>query len=152
MSEFVTKAKMKVFKFLWKLGQIPYPVLVKILDCRILPCAWYRAERGALNWASACFCTKKVLQRCQPNSKHDGTIYGETGRYLLFVTTAIKAVKYWLRVVMVCPERHTRKAYMLVSMDNTCKETWATWIRTFLWLYGFKWLQSRMVILSYGWH
>ena len=59
--------------------------------------------------------------------------YGETGRYPLFVTTAIKAVKYWLRVVMM-----TRKAHnMLVSMDNSGKQTWATWVRTFLCSRGF---------------
>ena len=59
-------------------------------------------------------------------------VYGETGRYPLFVTIVIKAVEYWLRVVIMSPERHTRKVYMLVSMDNTGKETWATWVRTFL--------------------
>ena len=74
-------------------------------------------------------------------------VYGETGRYPLFVTTAIKAVKYWLRVVMMSPERHSRKAYnMLVSMDNSGKETWATWIRTFLSSHGFShvWLYQDM--------
>ena len=56
-------------------------------------------------------------------------VYGEKGRYPLFVTTAIKAAEYWLRVVMMFPERHTRKAYnMLVSMDNTSTETLATWV------------------------
>ena len=65
-------------------------------------------------------------------------VYGETGHYPLFDTTAIKAVKYWLRLVMMSPERHTRKAYnMLVSMDNTGKQTWATWLRTFLCSRGF---------------
>ena len=69
-----------------------------------------------------------------PNTK----VYDETGRYPLFVTTAIKAVKYWLRVVMMSLERHTRKAYnMLVNMDNTGKQTWATWVRTFLCSRGF---------------
>ena len=51
VSEFVTKAKMKVtlmFKSLWKLGQIPYAVFVKIMDCQILPYVLYiGAESGA---------------------------------------------------------------------------------------------------------
>ena len=37
-------------------------------------------------------------------------VYGETGRYPLFVTTAIKAVKYWLLVVMMPSEINARKA------------------------------------------
>ena len=70
-----------------------------------------------------------------PNTK----VCDETGRYPLFVTPAIKAVKYWLRVVMMSPEKkNTRKAYnRLVSMDNTGKQTWATWVQTFLCSRGF---------------
>ena len=48
---------------------------------------------------------------------------------------------------MLSPERHTRKAYnMLVSMDNTGKQTWATWVRTFLCSRGFGhvWLYQGM--------
>ena len=48
---------------------------------------------------------------------------------------------------MMSPERHSRKAYnMLVSMDNSGKETWATWIRTFLSSHGFShvWLYQDM--------
>ena len=100
---------------------------------------------GGSDWASACFSLKRYLNVASrtPNTK----VYGETGRYPLFVTTVIKAVKYWLRVVMLSPERHTRKAYnMLVSMDNTGKQTWATWVRTFLCSRGFGhvWLYQGM--------
>ena len=135
VSELVTKAKMKVnlmFKSLWKFGHIPYAVFVKILDCQILPCILYGAEIERVH----VFALKRYLNVASqtPNTM----VYGETGRYPVFVTTAIKAVKYWLRVVMMSPERHTRKACnMLASMDNSGKETWATWIRTFLCSHGF---------------
>ena len=81
VSEFVMKANMKVtlmFKSLWKLGQIPYAVFVKILDCQILRCVLYGAEIGGLEEVpeiervSECFRTKKVFKCCQPNSKHYG--------------------------------------------------------------------------------
>ena len=51
VSELVTKSKMKVssvFKYLWKLGHIPYDVFVKILDCQIVPCVLYGAETCGL--------------------------------------------------------------------------------------------------------
>ena len=80
-SELVMKAKLEVtliimFKSLWKHGWIPICSVWK--DCQILPCVLYGAERGAWNWASACFCTKKVPKRCQPNSKHYGIWWNMT--------------------------------------------------------------------------
>ena len=139
-----------MFKSLWKLGQIPYKVFVEILDCQILPCVLYGAENWGLKEVPEIervhvFALKRYLNAASqtPNTK----VYDETGRYSLFVTTAIKAVKYWLRVVMMSLERHTRKAYnMLVSMDNTGKQTWATWVRTFLCSRGFGhvWLYQGM--------
>ena len=114
---------------------------MKIMDCQILPCVLYGSEIWGLKEVPEIvrvhvFALKGYLNvRSQtPNTM----VYGETGRYPLFVATAIKAVEYWLRVVMLFPERHTRKAYnMLVSMDNTGKETWATWVRTLLCSPGF---------------
>ena len=38
-------------------------------------------------------------------------VFGETGRYPLFALTAVKAVKYCLRVVAMSQEKYTRKAY-----------------------------------------
>ena len=144
VSELVTKAKMKVtlmFKSLWKLRQIPYAVFVKILDCQILPCVLYGSEIWRLKEVPEIvrvhvFALKGHLNVASqtPNTM----VYGETGRYPLFVTTAIKAVEYWLRMVIMSLERHTRKAYnMLGSMDNTGKGTLATWVRTFLCSPGF---------------
>jgi len=135
VSEFVTKAKMKVtlmFKSLWKLGQIPYAVFVKILDCQIVPYVLYGCEIRGLKEVPEIvrvhvFALKGHLNlaRQTPNTM----VYGETWRYPLFVTTAIKVVEYCLRMVMMFPERHSRKAYnMLVSMDNTSTETLATWV------------------------
>ena len=76
VSEFVTKAKMKVtlmFKSQWKFGQIPYAVFVKIMGCQILPCVLYGADILGLRLSECMFfCIKKVFKRCQPNSKHEG--------------------------------------------------------------------------------
>ena len=100
VSELVTKAKMKVilmFKSLWKLRQIPYAVFVKILDCQILPYVLYGSEIRGLKEVPDIervhvFALKGYLKfGCQtPNTM----VYGKTGRYPLFVTTAIKAVEY----------------------------------------------------------
>ena len=85
VSEFVTKAKMKVtlmFKSLRKLGQIPYAVFVKILDCQILPYVLYGGEIRGLKEVPEIvrvhvFALKGYLNvRSQtPNTM----VYGETG-------------------------------------------------------------------------
>lgn len=139
VSELVMKAKMKVtlmFKSLWKLGHIPYVVFVKLLYCQIMPCVLYGAEIWGLKEVpdiekEHVFALNKYLNISSQTSNI--MVYGETGRYPLFVLTAVKAVIHWLRVVTMSRERYTRKAYnMLVNMDSTGKENWTTCIRTFL--------------------
>ena len=102
------------------------------MDCQILPCVLYGSEIWGLKEVPEIvrvhvFALKGYLNvRSQtPNTM----VYGETWRYPLFVTTAIKVVEYWLRMVMMFPERHSRKAYnIIVSIDNTSTETLATWV------------------------
>ena len=88
-------------------------MFVKILDCQILRCVLYGAETGGLEEVPeiervSVFALKRYLNVASqtPNTM----VYGETGRYPLFVTTAIKAVKYWLLVVMMPSEINARKA------------------------------------------
>ena len=116
-----------MFKSLWTLVQIPYAVFVKIPGCQILPCVLFGAEIRGLKEVPKiervhAFARKRYLNVASqtPNTM----VNSETGRYPLFGATAIKAVEYWLRVVMMSPERNTRKTYnMLISMDSTDKET-----------------------------
>ena len=38
-------------------------------------------------------------------------IYGETGRYPLFVNIYVKCIKFWLRILKMSPHRLPLKAY-----------------------------------------
>ena len=135
-----------MFKSLWKPGQITYVVFVKILDCQNLPCVLYGAKRGAWNWESACFCTEKVFKYCQPNSKH----YGIWRNSVLSLVCHHCHKSFEILAVSGndVSSKHTRKAFnMLVSMDNTSissKETWATWIQTFLYSHRFSHIIMRL--------
>ena len=50
-------------------------------------------------------------------------IYGDLGRYPMFITSAVRCVKYWLRIVNLPDERLPQKAYnMLLYLLG--KKTW----------------------------
>ena len=88
-------------------------MFVKILDCQILPCVLYGAEIGGLEEVPetelvSVFALKMYLNVASQTPVT--MVYGETGSYPFFVTTAIKAVKYWLLLVIMPPERNARKA------------------------------------------
>ena len=51
-------------------------------------------------------------------------IYGDLGRYPMFVTAGIRSVKYWLRIINLSDEKLPKKAYnMLLYLQNLGKKT-----------------------------
>ena len=54
-------------------------------------------------------------------------IYGETGRYPLFVNIYVKCIKFWLRILKMPPHRLPFKAYRkLLDLHEQNKKTWAS--------------------------
>ena len=54
-------------------------------------------------------------------------VYGETGRYPLFVNIYFKCIKFWLRIFKMPPCRLPFKAYkMLLHLHKQNKRTWAS--------------------------
>ena len=54
--------------------------------------------------------------------KHNKLLYGETGRYPLFTRTAVKCVKYWLKLTKLPLSRLSRQTYeMLLAKHNQGK-------------------------------
>ena len=50
-------------------------------------------------------------------------IYGDSGRYPMFVTSAIRCVKYWLRIINLSDEKLPKKAYnMLLYLHDLSKD------------------------------
>ena len=72
-------------------------------------------------------------------------VYGETGRYPLFVNSAVRCVRYWLRIIKLDFSRFPRQAYtMLFNMDENGKKCWASHVRNILFNlgFGYVWLQQ----------
>ena len=60
-------------------------------------------------------------------------IYGDLGRYPVFVTSVIRCVKYWLRIINLSDEKFSEKAYnMLLYLQDFGKKTWAHHVKELL--------------------
>ena len=65
-------------------------------------------------------------------------VYGETGRYPLFVNIYVKCIKFWLRILKLPPCRLPFKAYkMLLHLHERNKRTWASFVCYVLYKYDF---------------
>ena len=65
-------------------------------------------------------------------------VYGELGRYPLYINSFVKCIKYWLQLNRMDTFRLPFKAYkILYNLDSNGKRTWATNVRNFLNVHGF---------------
>ena len=72
-------------------------------------------------------------------------VYGELGRYPLFVNSTLRCLKYWLRVLKMDDIRIPKEAYkMMILMDVSEKKCWVTQVKNVLSKNGFYcvWLQQ----------
>ena len=74
-------------------------------------------------------------------------IYGDLGRYSMSITSAVRCVKYWLRITNLPDERLPKKAYnMLLYLQDLGRKTWAYHVKELLCRNGFGdvWLQQNV--------
>ena len=65
-------------------------------------------------------------------------VYGETGRYPLFVNIFVKSVKYWLRILKMPDHHFPYKSHkMLLYLHEQNRKTWASSVCFLLYKYIF---------------
>ena len=65
-----------------------------------------------------------------PSHSSNKLLYGESGRYPLFIRTAVKCVKYWLKLTKPPLSRLSRQTYkMLLVEHNQGKVNWVSKIQ-----------------------
>ena len=132
VGDLAAKAKIRtsqILKCLWRLGNVPRNVFLKMYDAQTLPILMYGSELWGFQQFSVIekahmFACKRFLNVSvqTPNKM----IYGDLGRYPMFITSAIRCVKYWLRITNLPDERLTKKAYnMLLYLQDLGKKTGA---------------------------
>ena len=65
-------------------------------------------------------------------------VYGELGRFPLYIKSAARCVKYWFRLQKLAPSRYARKAYdMLYFQDTRGRVNWVSKVKNLLCMNGF---------------
>lgn len=148
-----SKGKKAVFnlnRLLQQMKTISVDTFFKIFDSKVQSILLYSSEIWGLNRLDSI--EKVHLQACKhflgvPSCTPNKMIYCDLGRYPLYINSAIRTLKYWLRIVQLPPNRLPNQAYhMLLALDNRGKYTWTSCIRQMLSSCGFYyvWLQQNV--------
>ena len=132
-----------IFKLLWSLDNHSPEVFFKIFDCQIQPILTYGSEIWGLAQDQEIIervhlsALKRFLGVNSKSPRH--VIYGETGRYPLYVNTYARCLKFWLRLTSMDRNRLPNKAYrmLLFLQEQNYTNTWACKIRNVLFRFGF---------------
>jgi hypothetical protein len=144
ISELATKAKartVQILKCLWRLGHIDKDVFLKIFDAQVLPVIMYGSEIWGFQQFDAVekiqiYACKKILNVGQqtPNKM----VSGDLGRFPLYIQTAVRCIKYWLRVVALPDEKLPKRVYnMMYFLQDRGKKMWSSHIKDMLFKNGF---------------
>eukprot|EP00745_Piridium_sociabile_P017375 TRINITY_DN26146_c0_g1_i13.p1 TRINITY_DN26146_c0_g1~~TRINITY_DN26146_c0_g1_i13.p1 ORF type:complete len:408 (-),score=12.07 TRINITY_DN26146_c0_g1_i13:7-1098(-) len=135
------RAVMSIFSVLYRFENESVDLFFKLFDAQIQPIVQYGAEiwgfeKGHEIEKLHLFAMKRFLHvnRRTPND----LVYGELGRYPIYVNSYMKCIKYWLKLVRMSDNRLPAKAYrLLYDLDMRGKITWASYVRKCLYSYGF---------------
>ncbi len=127
------------------LGDISYKSFFKIFDVKVSPILLYGSEIWGLdNYESI---EKVHLYACKKylgvkSSTCSTIVYGECGRFPLYIYSTIKVIKYWLRLLNMPCHRFPKKCYNMMRIyDKNGKRNWVTNVRELLFKigYGYVW-------------
>ena len=130
-----------LLKMLLKTRYISKECFFKVFDSKVLPILTYAAEVWGMEKLDAI--ERVHMMACKhflgvPITTPNKIVYGELGRYPLYITTYVRSINFWLRMQTLEDSRITKKAYnMLLNMDSRGITCWATKIRKLLSEAGF---------------
>ena len=136
------KGVIGILRLLWSLGNQSPQMFFKLFDCQIQPILTYGSEVWGL------LADKSIIERVHlfaikrflnvsirtPNA----LVYGESGRYPLYVNMYVKQINYWLTLTRMGDDRIPKKCYtMLYNIHCSNKNNWVSSICFTLYRYGF---------------
>lgn len=104
----------EIMKTMWKLETFDFHIFFKLFDAQVKPMLLYTAEIWGLTRFQVIesvhlFACKRFL-KVAPQTPNT-LIYGELGRYPLFIDTTLCAIRYWFKLQKMSPARIPRQAY-----------------------------------------
>ena len=119
------------------LGHLTYKLSLRVFEAQIQPILMYGSEVLFIGKEISDFemvhlsLLKKMLVVKQQTTSV--TIYGDTGRYPLFLKQQILALKYWIRLIPLPKSCYLRIVYnSLASLDFIAENNWCSHIRSLL--------------------
>ena len=144
VSLLVAKAKQTCYELQKTLNTInchDINIFTKLFDSKVQPILSYSCEVwGMCDLPNIEQVHTIALKRFLNVSIHASNtiVYGDTGRFPLYINHWIKCIKYWFRLLHMPRERFPRQAYeMLEKLDENGVQTWATNVRNILCKNGF---------------
>jgi hypothetical protein len=151
LDEFTGRAKRKVveiMKTMWRLECFDVSVFFKLFDAQVKPMLLYAAEIWGLSRYQVIesvhmFACKRLLNVSikTPNTM----VYGELGRYPLYIDSAIYAIRYWFKLQKMLLVRLPKQAYVMDKNGNyDVMFSWCAAVKNCLDMYGFSfvWLNG----------
>ena len=142
MANRAKKGVVGILKLLWTLGDQSPKLFFKLFDCQIQPMLTYGSEVWGLIADNRIierihlFAIKRLLN-VSPRTPN-ALVYGETGRYPLYIFTYTRCIKYWLNILRMQEDRIPLKSYkMLYNMHCNNKNNWASSVCFTLYRYGY---------------
>ena len=146
LAEVAGRAKGKIltiFRILYRLGRIDIDLFFKLFDTQIKPTLLYASEVWGLTKYKVienvhAFACKKLLG---VSLKTPTTmVYGELGRYPLFIDSVARACKYWTKLTTLDNHRLPKLAYCRDRDQLSNTRGWATQLKDILTRNGFAYL------------
>ena len=99
------RACVECVRYIGKLSEISKKCSFKIFDTQVQPVILYSAEIWGLHRLNNVervhtFACKRYLN--VPLKVPNKFVYGETGRYPLYVNSVVRCIRYWLRILKSC--------------------------------------------------
>ena len=131
---------------MWSLGSLDTTVFFQLFDAQIKPMLLYASEiwgtaRVSVIESAHLFACKRVL--CVSNKTPNHTVYGDTGRYPLYIESTINFLRYWLKVRNMPMTRFPKQTLTMLENDlvkctSTSTSNLAGNIKHCLESYGFQ--------------
>jgi hypothetical protein len=119
---------------------IPFDVACNLFEKMIVPILIYGSEIwGFRKYEAIEIVQRKFLKQYLGlgSQSSNFAVYGETGRYPLYVNYMCKCIKYWLKMVQVENCKYAKECYNMLFNVSDYRKTWASEIRDLLFRYGF---------------
>ena len=142
------RALMSLVKAFQKYKEISCDTFFKIFDAKIKPILLYSSEIWGMNRLD--HIEKVHLLACKrflgvPIKTPNKMVYGDLGRYPLFVNSYVNTLRYWFKLLQMDQDRLPRQAYlMLLRLDEGGRSCWVSKVRSILCETGFElvWLHQ----------